>query len=149
MSLIQKYGAPISLAEAQTAAAHAETEAAANDWALVIAVVDSSGHLVVLHKMDHAQYGSIAVAQSKAATAVDFKRPSKVFEDALASGEALSLRLLATEGICPLEGGVPLLRDGKIIGAIGVSGAQSHQDEQVAIAGAAAIAMDTCAHLSR
>lgn len=105
---------------------------------MVIAVVDSSGHLVLLQRMDHAQYGSIAVAQAKAATALNFKRPSKFFEDALAAG-GLGLRLLGTEGICPLEGGVPLIQNGKIIGAVGVSGAQSTQDGMVASVGAAVI----------
>lgn len=138
MSAVQEYGLGIALAEARRVAARAEAEAAANGWAMVIAVVDSAAQLVLLHKMDHAQYGSVAVARSKAETAVNFKRPSKIFEDAVAAG-GLGLRLLATEGICPLEGGIPLVRNGKIIGAIGVSGAQSAQDGQVALAGAAAI----------
>jgi glc operon protein GlcG len=116
----------------------AETEAASNAWAMVIAVVDSSGHLVLLRRMDHAQYGSIAIAQAKAATALNFKRPSKVFEDGVVAG-GLGLRFLGVEGICPLEGGIPLIRDGKIIGAIGVSGAQSTQDGMVASAAAAVI----------
>jgi glc operon protein GlcG len=130
------YGSPISLAEAKLVADAAEAEALANHWAMVIAIVDSAGHLALLHKMDGAQYGSIAIAQAKAETALNFKRSSKVFEDAVASG-GLGLRLLAAPGICPLEGGVPLLRDGKIVGAIGVSGAQSREDGQVAVAGCA------------
>ena len=134
MTSIQRYGTPISLAAAKEVAARAEAEAAANDWAMVIAIVDSSGHVVLLHKMDHAQYGSVSIAQEKAITALNFKRPSKIFEDAVTAG-GLGLRLLATVGLCPLEGGVPITQNGEIIGAIGVSGAQSTQDGQVAAAG--------------
>lgn len=132
---ILEYGPPISLAEAKQVVAAAEVEAAANNWAMVIAVVDSTGHLVVLHTMDGAQFGSIAIAQAKAQTAVDFKRPSKVFEDAVAGG-GFGVRVLSVPTMCALEGGVPLLNDGKIVGAIGVSGAHSTQDGQVAAAGA-------------
>jgi glc operon protein GlcG len=132
---ILEYGPPISLAVARKVMDAAEAEASANGWAMVIAVVDSTGHLVALSKMDHAQFGSIAIAQAKARTAVNFKRPSKVFEDAVAAG-GLGLRLLSTHDLCPLEGGIPLLGNGRIIGAVGVSGAQSGQDGQVAMAGA-------------
>ncbi len=135
---IIEYGPPISLADAKRVIEAAETEASTNQWAMVIAVVDGTGHLVALHKMDHAQFGSIAIAQAKAQTAVNFKRPTKVFEEAVAQG-GLGLRLLSTQGLCPLEGGIPLLGDGKVIGAIGVSGAQSTQDGQVAMAGARVI----------
>jgi uncharacterized protein GlcG (DUF336 family) len=130
-----QYGPPISLALAKQVVAAAEVEALQNGWAMVIAVADSTGHLVVLHKMDHAQFGSIAIAQSKAFTAVNFKRSSKIFEDAVAAG-GLGVRLLSAPGLCALEGGLPLLSDGRIIGAIGVSGAQSTEDGQVAAAGA-------------
>ena len=135
---ISEYGPLISLADAKRVIEAAEAEASANQWAMVIAVVDSTGHLVALHKMDHAQFGSITIAQAKAQTAVNFKRPTKVFEEAVAQG-GLGLRLLSTPGLCPLEGGIPLLGDGKVIGAIGVSGAQSTQDGQVAMAGARVI----------
>jgi len=101
-------------------------------------VVDSGANLVVLHKMDMAQIGSVAVAQAKAKSAVRFKRPTKVFEEALVAG-GLGLRLLATEGVCPLEGGLPLMHAGQLIGAIGVSGMQSTQDARVAAAGATAL----------
>lgn len=138
MSSVQKYGSPLGLALATEIARRAEAEAAANGWAMVIAVVDASGHLLLLHKMDHAQYGSIAIAQAKAMTALNFKRPSKAFEDAVAAG-GLGLRLLAAEGLCPLEGGIPLIVGEVIVGAIGVSGAQSNQDGQVAAAGALAV----------
>ena len=129
-----EYGPPISLELAKQVVAAAEVEALARGWPMVIAVVDSGGHLVVLHKLDHAQLGSVAVAQAKAETALRFKRPTKIFEDAIAGG-GLGLRLLAMNDICPLEGGLPLLRNGKIIGAIGVSGMQSTQDAEVAAAG--------------
>ena len=132
------YGPPVSLDAAQRVAAAAEAEARANGWSMVIAVVDSGANLVVLHKMDHAQLGSVAVAQAKAESAVKFKRPTKVFEDALAAG-GLGLRLLATEAVCPLEGGLPLMRAGQLIGAIGVSGMQSTQDARAAAAGARAV----------
>ncbi len=133
------YGEPISLDSAKRVAAGAEAEARRNGWPMVIAIVDSTGHLVLLQKLDQAQYGSIAVAQQKAQTAVDFRRPSKVFEDAVASG-GLHLRMLGMNNLLPLEGGVPLIVDGEIVGAIGVSGMQSTQDAQVAQAGAAALA---------
>jgi uncharacterized protein GlcG (DUF336 family) len=132
------YAAPISLELAKQVVSRAESEALSNGWNMVIAVVDSSGHLVVLHKMDQAQYGSIPIAQAKAVTAVNFKRPTKIFEDAIAAG-GLGLRLLATDGLCPLEGGIPLYSGGAIMGAIGVSGAQSTQDGQVAQAGASIV----------
>lgn len=135
---ITEYGPPIPLGDAKKVADAAEAEAATNAWAMVIAVVDSTGHLVLLRKMDHAQFGSIEIAQAKARTAVDFKRSSSIFEDAIAGG-GLGLRLLSTHNLCPLEGGIPLVADGKITGAIGVSGAQSTQDGQVAMAGARVI----------
>lgn len=139
VSQAPEYGPPINLALAKRVAAAAEAEALANGWPMVIAVVDSGGHPVVLHRLDHAQIGSIAVAQSKAETAVKFKRPTKVFEEAIAAG-GRGLRLLSMNDICPLEGGLPLLKDGKLIGAIGVSGMQSTQDAQVAAAGARVVA---------
>jgi uncharacterized protein GlcG (DUF336 family) len=128
-----EYGPPISLALAKRIAERAEAEALANGWAMVIAVMDSTGHLVVLHKMEHAQYGSVAIAQGKALTAINFKRPTKALEDAIAGG-GIGLRMLAVDGMFPLEGGVLLMQHGKIIGAIGVSGASSSQDGQVAAA---------------
>jgi uncharacterized protein GlcG (DUF336 family) len=129
------YGTPIGLEAAKKVMAAAEAEAAKNNWGMAIAIFDSTGHIVMLHKMDNTQYGSIAVAEDKARSAVYFRRPSKVFEDAVAQG-GLNLRLLALRGASPLEGGVPIVVDGKIVGAIGVSGATSAQDGQVAKAGA-------------
>jgi len=110
-----------------------------NNWPMAIVVLDSTGHIVMLQKLDNTQYGSIGVAEDKAHSALDFRRPSKVFEDLVAQG-GLNLRLLALHGATPLEGGVPIIVDGKIIGAIGVSGGASSQDGQVAKAGADAAA---------
>ncbi len=133
-----EYGPPISLAVAKRVIDAAEAEATTNHWAVVIAVVDSTGHLVALHRMDHAQFGSLEVAQAKALTAVNFKRPTKAFADTVAEG-GVGLRLLPTANFCPLEGGIPVLGDGQLIGAIGVSGVLSSQDAQVARAGAAVL----------
>ena len=130
-----EYGAPIALQLARDVAAAAESHARERGWPMVIAIVDSGGTLVLLHKMDHAQIGSVAVAQAKAQSAVRFKRPTKVFEDALAAG-GLAWRLLATEAACPLEGGLPLVHGSRLIGAIGVSGMTSTQDAKAAAAGA-------------
>lgn len=134
---IVEYGPPISLAEAKIVVAAAEREAVANGFAAIIAVVDSAAQLVLLERLDHAQFGSISVSISKAETAVRFKRPTKAFEDALAQG-GVNLRLLSLPGVTTIDGGIPLLRDGKIAGAIGVSGMLPHQDAQIAAAGAAA-----------
>ena len=105
---------------------------------MVIAIVDSTGHLPLLHRMDQAQLGSVAVAQGKAETAVLFRRASKVFEDLVGKG-GNHLRLLAMPGMTPLEGGIPIMLDGAVIGGIGVSGMQSGQDQQVAEAGITAL----------
>jgi uncharacterized protein GlcG (DUF336 family) len=133
-----EYGAPISIETAKAVMVAAEAEARANDWPMVIAIVDSGGHLVMLHSLDHAQHGSIMVAEEKARCAVNFKRATKLLEDAVTQG-GINLRLLATPGAVPLEGGVPLMTGGKIVGAIGVSGMRSTQDGQVAEAGAKAM----------
>lgn len=117
--------------------AAAEAEAVKNNWPMAIVILDSSGHMVMLHKLDNTQYGSIPVAEDKAHTALDYRRPSKVFEDLVAQG-GIGVRTLGLRGATPLEGGVPILVDGKIIGAIGVSGGAGTQDGQVAKAAAAA-----------
>lgn len=133
-----RYGASITLADAGRIADAARREAERQGWTMVIAVVDAAGHLVLQQRMDRAQLGSIEVARQKAETAVRFRRPSKVFEDALSQG-GLHLRLLGMTNLTPLDGGLPLVRDGAVIGAIGVSGMQSTQDAQVAQAGAGAL----------
>ncbi len=115
------YGAPITLENAKKATAAAVAEARKNNWTMAVAITDPAGDLVYLEKMDGTQTGSINVAISKARSAALFKRPSKAFQDFLAGGGA-SLRVLATEGAIPIEGGIPLVMDGKIVGAIGLSG---------------------------
>lgn len=126
----------INLAIAKQIAAAAEAEAVKNNWLVVITLVDAGGHLVYLQRHDDAQHGSIDVAMGKARTAVAFKRPTKVFEDAAVGGRNVILAL----PIIPIEGGLPLIVDGKVVGAIGVSGVTSQQDGQVAKAGADALA---------
>jgi glc operon protein GlcG len=131
------YG-PITLAQARKIAAGAEAEAVKNKWPVVICVVDSGAHLVLLERLDDTQLGSVDVAQDKARSAVLFRRPTKSFQDSLAAGGD-GARVLKLPGAMPVEGGVPLVREGRIIGAIGVSGVTSAQDGVVAAAGAAAI----------
>jgi uncharacterized protein GlcG (DUF336 family) len=101
---------------------------------VVIAILDSGGNLVMLHRGDDVQLSSVEIAQGKAKTALMFKRPSKVLDDAIAGGGP-GLRFLALRDIVPLEGGVPIVVDGKIVGSIGVSGVLSAQDTQIARAG--------------
>lgn len=129
------YGPPITLDAARKVMAAAEAEAMKNNWNMAIAILDSTGHIVMLHKLDNTQYGSIPIAEDKARSAVDFRRPTKVFEDLVAKG-GLGIRTLALRGASPLEGGVPIIVNGKVIGAIGVSGATAVQDGIVAQAGA-------------
>ena len=131
------YGAPISLGDAKKAMAVAEAEAAKNGWGVAIAIVDSGANLVMLQRLDNAQLSSGRIAEQKARTAAEFRRPTKVFEDAVAGG-GIGLRVLSF-GASVAEGGVPIVAGGKVIGAIGVSGVQSHQDAQVAQAGADAV----------
>ncbi len=133
-----EYGEVITLDNAKKILKAAEAFATGNQWTVVIAIVDSGGNLVLLEKLDHTQFGSIEVAIGKAKTAINFKRPTKLLEDALANG-GVGLRLLAVPGVFPLEGGELILSNGKIIGAIGVSGMQSTQDAEVAKAGLAAL----------
>lgn len=133
------YGAPIGLEAAKKAMAAAEAEATKAGWPVAIAIVDTSGRLVVLHKLDNTQLASIAIAEGKARTALEFRRPTKVLEDTIAGGGA-GLRLLGLPDLTPLEGGVPIVVEGRIVGAIGVSGVASGQDAQVAKAGAEAVA---------
>jgi uncharacterized protein GlcG (DUF336 family) len=131
------YGAPIELATAKKAMTAAEACAAINNWSVAIAIVDSGANLVMLHRLDNAQLSAARIAEAKARTAAEFRRPTKVFEDAIASG-GVGLRVL-TFGASVAEGGMPIISGGKVIGAIGVSGVQSHQDAEIARAGAAVI----------
>ena len=132
------YGGSISLENAKKAAAPALAEAEKNHWNMAVAIVDPSGNLVYYEKMDNTQLGSANVAIDKARSAALFKRPTKALQDALAGGGD-GLRLLRVQGAVPVEGGIPLIMEGKIVGAIGVSGATSAQDAQCAKAGADAI----------
>lgn len=132
------YGLPITLAQAKKVAEAAEAEARKNKWNVVIAIVDSGNNLVLLHRLDDTQILSLEIAQKKARTANGMRRPSKVFDDLIANG-GVGLRILGIEQIIPVEGGVPLVVDGKIVGAIGISGVTSQQDGQIATAAAAAL----------
>jgi glc operon protein GlcG len=132
------YGAPISLEAAKKPAAAAKAEATKNNWTMAIAIVDTSGNLVYYEKMNNTQIASATVAIDKARSAVLYKRPTKAMQDGLAAGGA-GLRILRLQGAMPVEGGQPLIVDGKIIGAIGVSGDTSEHDNQCAMAGVAAL----------
>jgi glc operon protein GlcG len=132
------YGTPISLEQAKRVIAAAEAEAQKNNWPVAITVVDTGGWVVATHRLDNTQLGSIPFAEDKARTAVLFRRSSKAFEDAVAGG-GIGLRVLGLRGAAPYEGGVPIFVDGKIIGAIGVSGMLPQQDGQVANVGASAL----------
>ncbi|MCX7173936.1 MAG: heme-binding protein [Proteobacteria bacterium] len=132
------YGAPINLDIAKKAAAAAAAEARKNNWNMAIAITDGGGALVYLEKMDATQTGSVNVAIGKARSAAMFKRPTKVWQDVVAGGGA-GLRVLGLEGAVPIDGGLPIVIDGKIVGAIGVSGAAGDQDAQCSKAGVDAL----------
>ncbi|MBM4272413.1 MAG: heme-binding protein [Deltaproteobacteria bacterium] len=127
------YGPNINLATAKKVAAAAAAEAVNMKIRVVIAIVDTGGNLLYLERFDVVQYGSIDVAIHKAKCSVAYKRPTKAFEDLIGGGKTAYLTL---DGISAIEGGVPIIDDGKIIGAIGVSGGTAAQDGQVAKAGA-------------
>jgi glc operon protein GlcG len=135
---MSSYGPSITLNVAKTAAAAAIVEARENTWDMAVAIVDTAGFLVYFEKMDDTQIGSVAIAQAKARSAALFKRPTKAFQDTLAAGGD-GLRVLGLEGAVQVEGGVPLFINGKIAGAIGVSGGTSGQDGQCAQAAVAAL----------
>jgi len=124
----------LSLEDAKRVAAAARAEAEKNGWAIVIAVVDDGGHLMYLERMDGTQKASSRIAEAKGRTAILFKRPTKAIEDNVLEGRTVMMGL---PGAVPLEGGVPLMKDGQFLGGIGVSGVQSFQDGIVARAGAA------------
>ena len=131
------YGAPISLARAQAAIAAAMAEADKHGWAVNIAVVDLGANLVAFARMDGAQLASVAVAEHKARASASFRRPTKVFEDGVQKSD--NKYLLSLDGIIASRGGIPLIEDGKLIGAIGCSGGTGSQDEASCTAGAATI----------
>jgi uncharacterized protein GlcG (DUF336 family) len=132
------YGTPITAEMAKKVAAPALAEARKNQWTMAVAIVDPNGDLVYFERMDDTQVGSVDVAIAKARSAARFKRPTKAFQDALAAGGE-GLRILALEGAVPVDGGLPLVVGGKIVGAIGLSGGTSAQDGQAAAAGAAVL----------
>jgi glc operon protein GlcG len=127
----------LTLDVAKVLSAAAEAEAAKNNWSVVIAIVDDGGKLLHLVRRDGTQIASVDVAQGKARSAVGFKRPTKALEDAIAGGRTV---MLGIEGLTPVQGGLPLVVNGETIGAVGVSGVTSQQDEQVASAAVAALA---------
>lgn len=127
----------ISLAAAKKMLAAAEAEARSNNWSVSIAIVDASGNLLAFQKLDDASLPSIDVAQAKARTAARYRRPTRGLDSAVTAGR---MHYLAFPGMIPLEGGVPVIAHGKVIGGIGVSGVSSAQDAQIAAAGARALA---------
>jgi glc operon protein GlcG len=129
------YGPPVNLEAAKKIAAPATAEAVKNGWTIAVAIVDPGGHLVYYEKMDNTQLASEQVSQDKARSATLYKRPTKAFQDALAAGGE-GWRVQSLRGAMPVEGGFPLIVDGKIVGAVGVSGATSAQDSQCAKAAA-------------
>lgn len=132
------YGTPIQADAAKKVAAAAIAEARKNNWTMAVAIVDPAGDLVYFEKIDGTQAASVPIAMDKARSSARFKRPTKALQDALAAGGD-GLRMLALQGAVPVEGGLPLLSDGKIVGAVGLSGGTSQQDGQCATAGAAAL----------
>ena len=132
------YGLSINVESAKKAAAAAIAEARKNNWAMAIAIVDPGGYLVYFEKMDGTQTGSVDVSIEKARSAALFRRPTKVFQDGVAAGGD-GLRLLRLTGAVPIDGGFPIIVDGKLIGGIGISGGAGEQDGQVAKAGAESV----------
>ena len=132
------YGPSITIAQAKKVADAALAPAKANGWTVVIAIVDPGGHLVYLEKLDQTQVGSVVIAEQKARSAAIFKRPTKMFQERLARGGD-GLLVLRLAGAIPVEGGLPIVVDGKLVGALGVSGGSSAEDEVCAVAGAAAL----------
>ena len=125
------YGNPVTLAQAKTIVAAAEQSARSRNFTMAFAIVEPSGELVLFHKMDGTQYGSDLVAREKARTAARFKRSTKAFFDSIAGGRNAVLSL---PGVVAIEGGTPIVINGRIVGAIGVSGGSSEQDGEVAAA---------------
>ena len=126
----------LTLEDAKRVAAAAEAEAQLNGWKVVIAVTDDGGHLLYLQRSHDTQFGSVETAIAKAHAAVAFQRPTKASEDAVLSGRLIHLAL---PGVIPAEGGMPLLREGAVIGGLGISGVRSFEDGQIAAAGVAAL----------
>jgi glc operon protein GlcG len=132
------YGTAISADAAKKIAAAAIAEARKNNWAMAVAVVDPAGYLVYFERMQDTQLGSVEIAIDKAKSAALFRRPTKSFQDTVAGG-GQGLRILGLTGAVPVEGGIPIIVDGKLIGAVGASGGSSDQDGRTAQAGAGAM----------
>ena len=132
------YGSSITNDQAKKVAGAALEPARLNKWTMVVAIVDTGGHLVYLEKLDQTQVGSVEVAIAKARSAAIYKRPTKMFQERLARGGD-GLLVLRLKGAIPVEGGIPIVVDGKLIGALGVSGGSSAEDEACAEAGASAL----------
>lgn len=130
------YGAPVSLEQARAIVAGARQAAGQRRFSMAFAVVEPGGQLVLFEKMDGTQYGSEVVAQEKARTAARFKRPTKAFSDAVAAGR---VAVLSLPGAVAIEGGLPIVLQGRIVGALGVSGGTSEQDGEIAAIGLSAI----------
>ncbi len=135
---LPKYGADVDLATAKKVMAAAETEAKQKGWPVAIAIVDTHGLLVMFQRLEETQHGSVEVAIEKARTAALFRRESKVFEDQIAQG-GVNLKLLRLPGALGMEGGLPIIVEGKVIGGIGVSGVKSNEDAEVGRAGLTAL----------
>jgi uncharacterized protein GlcG (DUF336 family) len=133
-----QYGSNVNIEQARKTMTAAIAEARKINVPMAVTVVDTAGNLVLFERMDNTQTGSIAVSQDKAVSAALYRRPTKVFQDALAGGGA-GLRILALRGANAVEGGLPLVVDGKIVGAVGVSGGSAEQDGVVAKAGVDAL----------
>ncbi len=131
------YGPSLNLDTARKVVAAAEAEARKNNWNVVISIVDTGGHVVLVQRLDGTQYGSVDIAIKKAQTATAYRRPTKVFEDRIKAGDA---QLTLLPGVMPLEGGVPIVVNGQLVGGIGVSGVTAAQDGQIAKAGADVVA---------
>jgi glc operon protein GlcG len=126
----------LTLQAAKTMLVAAEAEATKNNWTMSFAVVDAAGELIAFHRMDDAPFSSIAVSQGKARTAARFRRPTKALDSTVAAGR---VQVMSLEGVVAVEGGVPIIVNGKVIGAVGASGGTSPQDAQVARAGVASL----------
>jgi glc operon protein GlcG len=136
---VPQYGTNITLEQARKAGAAAEAEARKNGWPVCIAIVDTAGHLVYYQRLDNTQTASVMVCQDKAVSAAIYRRPTKAFQDSVAGGGA-GLRVMNLRAASTVDGGVPIYKDGKIVGGNGVSGVVAEQDGQVAKAGADALA---------
>jgi glc operon protein GlcG len=135
---VPQYGPNVTLEQARKLIASGGAEARKNNWPVAIAVVDNAGMLVAFEKIDNTQNGSVMISQDKAVSAAMLRRPTKVIQDALAAGGA-GLRFLGLRYASPVDGGLPIIVEGKVIGGIGVSGVTSEQDAMVATAGLAAL----------